>query len=756
MLVLRRIVSLEPSQPNHRRMGELAAELGEHVMASQSFLLLAELEETSGENSGTWYEKAYSENPGDLKIATAYGKSLIARREAGAAIFILEPLVKAGDASFELRDLYAQALIQAGRLVESEPLIWQVFEHNPSRMNQVVDLIGRMIDSELDAQSVALARKLEAFQRRHGERKSFITTMQDLLASHRPTAEMLEFLAEQFNASNRETDYAHALLNLFDLYCEQKKYEEAGDCLDRAAEVDPYEPGHQKRMEGLRGKINDQRFNVIAARFTAVKKEQEQEHQPTKVQEPTLGAAALQDLMLQAEILVQYGMRSKAIERLQRIQELFPREEEHNPELQKLYLAAGIEPQYAKPAMPLAQTAPPPAPISEQPAPPPPRPAAASETSDVSSLTKVAEITRKLYQQGNAEGVLQTAAHEIGANWRTTRCIAALRKPGLSPSSVQDYQMEGLKPVSSAALISLVETIQDLAVARGTLMIGNAANAPELVRAHSAIEEFQIDSLLAIPLTEGNDQIGVLILIQKTGRVWQAAEVLVIRTLSDQVLIALNNAGLRRLVKNLSVTDEKSGLMKRASYLDLLQAETRRGLQQGAAVTVVLMQFGRRSALLKEYGEAAVTTVMEQVGQLFAANMRTNDLAFRYEATTVALVLGDTGEKEGLLAVEKFKRLLAEVRFPGKNGDRDGDRDKDKNHGSRIQRRPGTGRNAAEFRSGGHRDRSGQPRRSRPGVGRGAGPGAHRQSGAAVRCVSRSRVEPVWRGHSCPRKACAE
>ena len=166
--------------------------------------------------------------------------------------------------------------------------------------------------------------------------------MQDLLASHRPTAEMLEFLAEQFNASNRETDYAHALLKLFDLYCEQNKYEKAGDCLDRAAEVDPYEPGHQKRMEGLRGKINDQRFNVIAARFTAVKKEQEQEHQPTKVQEPTLGAAALQDLMLQAEILVQYGMRSKAIERLQRIQELFPREEEHNPELQKLYLAAGI------------------------------------------------------------------------------------------------------------------------------------------------------------------------------------------------------------------------------------------------------------------------------------------------------------------------------------------------------------------------------------------------------------------------------
>ena len=441
--------------------------------------------------------------------------------------------------------------------------------------------------------------------------------------------------------------------------------------------MDPYEPGHQKRLDSLRGKIDDQRFNLIASRFTAVKKEKDQQ-QAIKAPEPTLGAAALQDLMLQAEILVQYGMRTKAMERLQRIQELFPREEERNQELQKLYIAAGIAPQYAHSSAPVVASAPvvtvAAAATGEHAAPAVARPPA-SDGADVSSLAKVAEITRKLYRQGNAEGVLKTAANEIGANWRTARCIAALRKPGLTPSSVQDYRMDGLNQVSSVALISLVETLHDLTVARGTVTIGNARNAPELAEMRSAIEELQIESLLAISLTEGNDQIGVLILTQNTGRVWQAAEVLVIRTLSDQVLIALNNAGLRRLVKNLSVTDEKSGLMKRASYLDLLHAEIRRGLQQGAAVTVLLMQFGRRSALVKEYSEAAVTAVMEQVGQLFAANIRTNDLAFLYEATTVALVLGDTGEKEALLAVEKLRRLVSEVRFPGKDKDRDGEKD---------------------------------------------------------------------------------
>src|SRR6202030_892131 len=79
--------------------------------------------------------------------------------------------------------------------------------------------------------------------------------------------------------------------------------------------------------------------------------------EPVHEEGPTLGASTLQDLMLQAEILVQYGMRNKAVERLQRIQELFPREEERNEDLQRLYLSAGVTPRYAGSA-PLPPAAP--------------------------------------------------------------------------------------------------------------------------------------------------------------------------------------------------------------------------------------------------------------------------------------------------------------------------------------------------------------------------------------------------------------
>src|SRR5690349_22441037 len=46
----------------------------------------------------------------------------------------------------------------------------------------------------------------------------------------------------------------------------------SAECLDRAADVDVYEPGHQKRLEMLRGKIDENRFRVIASRFTSMAK----------------------------------------------------------------------------------------------------------------------------------------------------------------------------------------------------------------------------------------------------------------------------------------------------------------------------------------------------------------------------------------------------------------------------------------------------------------------------------------------------
>src|SRR6202046_633633 len=656
--VLARLVTLEPLQANLLRVAELSSELGESKAAAVAFKRVAQLATTEGGDPAQWYERAYQEDSSDEVIALAYGKSLLGQGQIGAAIFILEPQVNAGKTSPELRDIYAEALLAAGRYADAEPLVWQQFEQNPNRMSQVTALIGQLVDAEQDDAAVSLARKLGQFQAKRGERRQFVVVMQDIASTRRASPVMLEFLSELFNASNREGDYCQTLLKLFDVYCGTAEFSKAAECLDRAAEVDPYESGHTKRLEMLKGKIEDKKLEAIASRFTPVSKATtEAAHEV----EATLGASTLQDLMLQAEILVQYGMRNKAVERLQRIQELFPREEERNEDLQRLYLSAGVTPRYAgsAPLPPAAAGSPT---VTTPVVPPAPDPA-----TDVRSFTRVAEISRKLYHQGTAPAVLSTAVREIGTHWEAARCIAAMGKAGSFPTALEEFCAEGFKKASAAAIAELIGCLHQAVDGHEPLAIEDAPKAAALQSARKVVTDMGAAAVLAIPLSDGEEIVGMLVLMHNRARVWQQADMVVLKTLADQMVIALNNAGLRRLVKNLSVTDEKSGLLKRASYIDLLLAESKRAIQNASALSVLLLQFGKSGAMLKEYGEAEVQAVMERAGQMFAANIRSNDLAFRYDTTTIAILLGETAEKEALLAVEKLRKIVAEVRLPAKD-----------------------------------------------------------------------------------------
>src|SRR5580658_1106560 len=537
--ILDRIVTLEPNRANLQRVAELASEMGDRRAAALAFQQVAQLAGAEGGDAAQWYERAYQEDASDQGIALAYSKTLLAQGQVGAAIFILEPQMNSGQATPALRETYADALLAAGRHAEAEPLVWQLFEQNPGRVQQVIALVGSLLDGGQDDAAVALARKLEQFQRRRGERRQFIAIMEDVTGARKASPQMLEFLSELYNASNRENDYCQTLLKLFDLYVSTGEFAKAAECLDRAAEVDPYESGHLKRLDMLKGKVEDARFKVIAARFSSASKAPE----PAHVEGPTLGASTLQDLMLQAEILVQYGMRNKAVERLQRIQELFPREEERNEDLQRLYMSAGVTPRYAGSApLPAAASAPTPA-AAPAAAPPPVAAPAPDPAADVRSFTRVAEITRKLYHQSTAPAVLSTAVKEIGAHWEATRCIAVMGKPGSAPTAVDEYCAEGFKKASAAAITELVPCLQHAIDGLEPLAIPEAAKASALQAAKKSVTELGVVSILAIPLTDGEEVVGILVLLHNRARAWHPSDMVVLKTLADQIVIALNNAG---------------------------------------------------------------------------------------------------------------------------------------------------------------------------------------------------------------------
>jgi diguanylate cyclase (GGDEF)-like protein len=371
----------------------------------------------------------------------------------------------------------------------------------------------------------------------------------------------------------------------------------------------------------------------------------------------------LEDFILQAEIYLQYGMRSKALERLERVSKLFPREEQKNEKLRHLYIAAGFTPVYEVAEAAARATAQDSA-DKQMAAASPASSRAPYEENAVDNFARVTEITRNIYRQANVKSVLFTAVNDIGRHFNASRCVAGLCTIGKPPSAALEYCAPGIKQSDVMAIVKLIGLTQQLS-ANGPVTISNAKASRELAPAAEHVHALNIESLLAVPLLDSGEQSGILILEQTSPRQWQQTDVVVLKTIAEQMVLAVSNVRLRTLMKTLAVTDEKSGLLKRPSYLDVLLSEVRRSLQQKIPLTLMLLHFGKASAMVKEIGETPVESMMQQIGQALASHIRQNDVAIRYDLTTIALVLSDTTEKNAFLVVDKMRKVLAPTKVPG-------------------------------------------------------------------------------------------
>src|SRR5207248_2611297 len=177
---------------------------------------------------------------------------------------------------------------------------------------------------------------------------------------------------------------------------------------------------------------------------------------------------------------------------------------------------------------------------------PPAGTAAAHDEGGVDNIARVTEITRNIYRQANVKGVLFAAVNDIGRHWGASRCVAGLCTPGKPPSAALEYCAPGVKQSDVMAIVRLIGVLQNLAVQRGSVVIEDAEKAVELQPIGQHLKALDLKSVLACPLTDGDQHVGILVLQQTDKRrAWRSSDIVVLKTVADQMVLAVNNAKLR-------------------------------------------------------------------------------------------------------------------------------------------------------------------------------------------------------------------
>jgi len=648
-----KIASLEPDNPEVQvRLAELAKKLEKTEMAGKAFLRAAQLVRPDDpERALALFEQALEANPDDRAILLNFAEVLLAKGDARRAIELLMPLYAESEQDPAVLATLGDALLAENRLKEAEEVLEVFYQLQPNGFDKFFDLADLYCKANQAEDAVTLLGKTKARFIKAHRQKEFVSRLDAIYRMHESLVPLAEFAAAAFNEANQEGHYCEALSNLFTCYLARQDFDRAADTLERLIDVDPYDFQNQKRLEELQGKIDPARLRAVAACLGSVATVTGQASvygRPEEVKEEELpkGDAwkmqgMLEDLIVQVEIFLQYSLRAKAIEKLQRIAELFPGEEQSNPRLRKLYELAEFFPQGFQPRE------------AGAPAPAPP-------VETVSDLAKITEITHALYRQGTPKNVLYTTVSEVGKYLHASRCLGALGRPGSSPSLAVEYCALGTPQSSPSVVMKLLALLAKYDLESSGSIVLDDNLTPEL-------KQLGAKSVLAAPLLakEKQELAGVLVLQQaEAARQWKPNEICLLQAIADQAMIAVNHTRLRTLMKTMGVADEKTGLVSRSNYLDCLLSEATRAKSQGATLTVTLLEIDKGGQLLRQLGEAAIEDFMQKVGECVLSNLRQSDLAVKYTTISLALVLSDTTADKAKEVAEKIRKLLATLKPP--------------------------------------------------------------------------------------------
>jgi diguanylate cyclase (GGDEF)-like protein/PAS domain S-box-containing protein len=121
-------------------------------------------------------------------------------------------------------------------------------------------------------------------------------------------------------------------------------------------------------------------------------------------------------------------------------------------------------------------------------------------------------------------------------------------------------------------------------------------------------------------------------------------------------------------LRQLSRTDELTGLFNRRYFMQRLVQELARYRRHGRAASVVLFDFDHFKRTNDTHGHSAGDQVLVSVGTMLREKLRTSDVPARLGGEEFALLLPDTELEEATRVAEKIRQLVQEQEFTSKEG----------------------------------------------------------------------------------------
>jgi diguanylate cyclase (GGDEF)-like protein len=165
-------------------------------------------------------------------------------------------------------------------------------------------------------------------------------------------------------------------------------------------------------------------------------------------------------------------------------------------------------------------------------------------------------------------------------------------------------------------------------------------------------------SVLCIPITYGDNLLGVLNIESRSENAFSPQDALILNTLADLLATALHNAFVFQKLQQQSITDGLTGIKTRRFFWEALSAEWKRASRSGRPFSVVLIDLDKFKEVNDTLGHFEGDLVLARVGRLLEQKSRQSNVVARYGGDEFIVLMPETGSEQAQVLAERLRMWL--------------------------------------------------------------------------------------------------
>jgi diguanylate cyclase (GGDEF)-like protein len=272
------------------------------------------------------------------------------------------------------------------------------------------------------------------------------------------------------------------------------------------------------------------------------------------------------------------------------------------------------------------------------------------------------------------EAVLQSAVEEVGRALNARRAAVVLWQEGTNmPEGMSVYE----RPESPDADcknddIPFEHAVQNFASAdkstdRSADKIDSAKlcgdsrdEASQKAALESSDRRLAMPGTLEVPISYRNTVIGVLVIEDdRNSRNWEDEEMLMVKTVSDQLSVAISHARLFQRVQTQAMTDALTGLYNHGYFQERLDRETKLADRNNDQVSLILLDLDHLKRINDTHGHRSGDAALCHVASIMQSTVREVDVCARYGGEEFVVILPQCDRESAIEVAERLRQSIA-------------------------------------------------------------------------------------------------